>query len=193
MTVELLVPITSARLEASFPGTLLHLTKGITLGQIDQLVTFTANDPEIARQTGDLGRFLSPDSFEKWLNSGVNRRLYTLTDPDENLHGLGWVGLKPIPDSYTLPGDFDKNRFPATAALRLYDEMRGMGLATDMNLRMLENYAATQLGRGTPPQKPYGIWCEILATNQASIGMSTKTGYGYIATSNDGSHILMGI
>lgn len=189
--MEIVRQISSEKLESADPNRRLHLCVGITPKQIAQLVKWTNEDPLVLELTSDDKRFSTTENFEKWFITGDRRLLFTLIDEQENLFGLGWVGRKQIPDNYDLANNFEKSNYPATAALRLYGEMRSMGLATGINQTMLAYYAEHELKKGSPPQKPYGIWAEIRVENVASINMSLKTGYQQVAINREGTEVLM--
>src|SRR3989344_5391173 len=84
----------------------LNIIKGLTKEQIKQLLQYTKEDAAVQKYTSDATRFVSQNSFDKWISK--EKFIYTLTDNEQNLLGIIWFSKK----------EFEK--YPFTFAIRLY-------------------------------------------------------------------------
>src|SRR5689334_16202496 len=109
----------------------LWLTDELTPQTTEQLIHFSATDPQVVTNTHDQVRFANDVALKDWLSKG--KELFVLETEAGDLRGLAWVSHKtsaevPLP-SYSL-----------TFGIRLYDSARGKGLAIPFLKTLLDTY-----------------------------------------------------
>jgi len=165
------------------PGKHLYVEPGIHEKQIRALISHSQTDPLGQIFTSDAVRFASLEAFEKW-RIEKDRTIYILTNDKEDLCGIAWLGKKQIPDGYEYPEGFDRSAFPHTIAVRVYEPTRGQGIASKFESIVIRHYSERVLGKGHPPDLPYGIWAEMHVDNVSAIRLCTRVGFRQIASDN---------
>ncbi len=154
----------------------LNFYRGIGEKQINQLISYTHLDSQVARFTHDLGRFKDSRSARNWFKTG--RRAYVLSDRLGNLLGLMWAADKNLPQrEYIL--DFDHEIYDTTLAIRLYEQSRGKGLACDFLKRVMER------------EGDKGFWLEVHSQNDPALKVYRKIGFKMVSKPNLENRIIM--
>jgi ribosomal protein S18 acetylase RimI-like enzyme len=135
--------------------------EGILDNQIDQLIEYSNNDPQIKNFTSDPIRFKDHQSFNQWLDKG--RIIYTLVDQHQNLFGIIWFGQKDPP--INLKANF-------TFAIRIYSLARGQGLSQEFMKTAFDSFLKNQ-----DKAKITGFWLETSVDNLAAIHSYQKFGF----------------
>jgi len=142
--------------------------------QIQQLLSYSQNDPLVLRYTSDKKRFADLPSFHKWNEKTPHK--YIFTDEADNLLALVWFSHKKIP----VAGYKD---YQWSLALRIYGKSRGKGLAKEFINLALENFRAK-----FPDRK---IWLSTSADNLAAIKTYKRFNFQEISKPNENNKILM--
>jgi len=140
---------------------------GITDSQIDELIYFANNDPQIIAYTSDKTRFANRQAFNSW----VNRRkpiIYSLSNKKNNLCGLIWFEKDNSIDGYEY-----------TFAIRLYADARGKGLSLDFMNQSFDDL------------KPKSVWLKCSADNLPAASLYKKFGFIQISEPDSNNKIIM--
>jgi len=140
---------------------------GITDSQIDELIYFANNDPQIIAYTSDKTRFANRQAFDSWIIRR-NPSIYTLSNNKDNLCGLIW-----LEKDNKIPG------FDYTFAIRLYADARGKGLSYDFMKQAFDDL------------KPAKVWLECSADNLPAASLYKKFGFVQISEPDSNNKILM--
>lgn len=153
----------------------LKITKGITEGQIDQLLSYTHSDQVVQKFTSDPTRFKNRSSAINWLS---NVSVYTLADKDGNLVGITWFHQKALPKR-----KFSENLasidFPLTFAIRIYGQARGKGMAYSFMKKSFEDF------------KPGSVWIETSFDNIPVVKIAEKFGFKKVSEPDERGKIIM--
>ncbi|MBI2420473.1 MAG: GNAT family N-acetyltransferase [Candidatus Levybacteria bacterium] len=103
--------------------------------QIGQLVGFSSKDSLVRKFTSDTNRFKDRKVFDSWIAKG--KRIWVLTDNNENLLGIIWIGDSILPEA-DFTENIDREVFDKTIAIRLYVGARGKGIAYDFSKKVLD-------------------------------------------------------
>src|SRR5687767_4102102 len=161
-----------AQLTSEYFSKPLQIKKGISESQINQLINYSNTDPEIEKYTRDKSeRFSSRETYIKWREK--KRTIYTLTDSEENLLGIIWLGAKEKPEWPFISG-IKPNKYPFTLSIRLYSKARGKGLAIPFTQKVLELFKKSDEYKNSPQK---GIWIEVSTTNERGIKLYEKLGF----------------
>ncbi len=166
-------------------GETFFFKKGITDGQIDQLIQYAQTDEGVKQFTSDPKRFASRDSFNNWRKP--NAVFYTLVDEDNHLMGIIWLEELELPE-FEIPKNIeinaiDPNDYHTTFAIRLYDKARGQGLSSPFTKVALEDYKLHH------PDED--IWLATSPDNTAAINSYKKSGFVELGLRQDGQKLLM--
>lgn len=163
-----------------------YIKTGISHQQIKQLINFSKTDKLIKRFTSDPKRFESMQAFKKWQKK--KRKIYTLTDKNNNLLGLVWFGKKFFPKNQNLIKKIDTKKYGITLAIRLYHEARGKGIAHIFLAKALKHYKTTQEYKNISSK---GIWLGTDKSNLRAKKTYLKLGFAQITKPNHKGRILM--
>lgn len=170
------VPVTSGKLvRSNYVVPYLYTQRGITEKQIHQLILFSQTDSEIAKFTTDNMRFRSLNSFREWDNRG-DRVVYTLTDFGNNLNGISWLAGAVAPKE-SIDEDIDPKAYPYTFAIRIYNSVRGQGLASLFMDDVLKHF------KESLPEDVLGIWLRVNSDNDVAKRTYIKYGFKSITKS----------
>lgn len=163
----------------------LHIQEGaLSQHQIDQLIEYSHNDETIRRFTQDPIRFASRESYDEFVEKN-KPFLYALTDNTENLYGLVWFFLMPLPaQNRDFLEEINPEDFPYTMGGRLYEPFRGRGLGTQFKGESMKLFFEAV---GANP----GIWSETSSDNDRNIKINTNLGFRVVSTPNERNKILM--
>lgn len=140
--------------------------KGITESQIDELIFYANNDPQIISFTSDKTRFADKKAFKLWLKK--KPVIYTLTNNTGRLLGIIWFQRK-----IGIPG------YDLTFAIRLYGKARGKGLSYGFMKQAFDDF------------KPQKVWLEVSIDNLPAVSLYKKFGFQQITDPNDKGKIIM--
>lgn len=154
----------------------LNFYQGIGDKQINQLISYTHQDSQVAKFTHDLVRFKDSKSARDWFKTG--RRAYVLSDRQGNLLGLMWVADKILPKREYI-ADFDHKIYGTTLAIRLYEQSRGKGLAAGFLKKVMEREGVK------------GFWLEVHSQNEPALRVYRKIGFQAVSKSNPENRIIM--
>ncbi len=158
------------------PG--LHICKGITDGQIEQLIDYSLNDPVILRHTpNDAVRFGSKEKYKQWKEKG--RITYVLTNDAEDLLGIVWFGVRT---------HVKLSHHGITLGIRLYGDARGRGYSLLFLRETICLYRQSNEFRAVP-ENIRGIWLETGIDNIHAHTLYTS--YGFKEVERDDKRILM--
>lgn len=149
---------------------------GTTEKQIGQLINFANTDPEVRRFTSDPKRFRDRKAFDRWRKKG--RVIYTLTDENDDLLGIIWLGKKEIPQR-DFTENFDPQDYKVTFGIRIYGAARGKGLARPFMAETFNHFS------------PKGVWLETSGENIAAVRAYTNFGFRKITEPDESGKILM--
>ena len=127
--------------------------KGISEGQIRQLVKITKSDSSAKKYTHDPERFKNLTTFRKWQRG---KTIYTLGDKKGNLLGIVWFSRKKNP---LAPN------YPFTFAIRVYPPLRGKGYALKFMKEAFTDF------------KPKSVWLTTHIENLPAINLYKKFGF----------------
>ena len=139
---------------------------GITDSQIDELIYFSNNDPQILSYTHDKDHRGSRQAYNLWLKT--NPIIYTLSNKKGNLCGFIWFREK-----HVIPG------FNITFSIRLYGDARGKGLSFDFMKQAFDDL------------KPKKVWLECSADNLPAVSLYKKFGFRQISEPDKNNKIIM--
>lgn len=160
-----------------------RIQRGITVDQIQQLVSFSHQDEQVMANTSDRSRFETIDKVGEWMKK---RTVYTLADNQDRLLGVIWFGRKPFPESRILSSPVVPGEYKVTLALRIYGDARGKHLAMKFLQPVMSNYL------GQPENKDIeGIWFETSATNLPIQTTFRKLWFVVVSQPNENGKILM--
>ena len=158
--------------------------------QKEELVHYTATDPEIQKNTSDWrspdgkpGRFSSLSTVNSWLEEG--RVVYILSDLTGNLAGIIWFGKKSIDkNKYSITQDIVA-KYQTTLGIRLYGKARGQKLSKPFLLEAI----ARHMRKLKLVQLP--LWLEVHTNNMKALHVYTDIGFHQVATSPDKTQVLL--
>lgn len=158
---------------------------GITDFQRNQLISYTWNDPDIRRFTSDAERFSSLKAFDEWRKK--RRKIYVLTNEEDELLGITWFGEEQIPVDYKVD-DVDYKEYGITFAVRVYGEARGRGLT---NQFMEDTFNLFESRREYQDIQNKGVWLEVSAGNAVAIRAYERFGFRPVDGSDKKGKIIM--
>jgi RimJ/RimL family protein N-acetyltransferase len=166
-------------------GEALFFHKGITDGQIDQLIHYAQTDDGVKNFTSDPKRFASRETFNAWRKPEAV--FYTLVDEENRLMGIIWLEELELPE-FELPKNIevsaiDPNDYHTTFAIRLYGKARGQGLSSPFTKLALDDYKLNH------PEDD--IWLATSPDNIAAINSYKKSGFVELGMRQDGQKLLM--
>jgi FMN phosphatase YigB (HAD superfamily)/ribosomal protein S18 acetylase RimI-like enzyme len=129
--------------------------RGISKGQITDLVSYTGRDKKVSLCTHDDGRFKSVKTFTSWQKRG--KIIYTLVGRTGKLLGIIWFAKKKY-----------KN-YPFTFAIRLYPPVRGKGLSYKFATEAFEDFKTKY--------KVRKLWLSRQGANIAAEKLYKKMGF----------------
>lgn len=139
---------------------------GITDSQIDELIYFANNDPQVLAYTNDKTRWVNRDAYNLWLEK--KPIIYTLSNKTGNLCGFIWFREKA-----GVPG------FKYCFGIRLYADARGKGLSYDFMKQAFDDF------------KPTTVWLECSADNIPAVSLYKKFGFVQITEPDSKNKIIM--
>lgn len=137
----------------------MEIRDGIDKKNIDELIAYSSNDPDVAKFTSDRTRFASQESFNRWISKG--RTIYSLVNDSGNLIGITWFGYS--------EGGF-------TLAIRLYGEARGKGLAGWFLKETMDRFIKTE--EYSKERNSY-FWLEVSKDNLPAVKTYEKLGFKF--------------
>ncbi|MDO8619380.1 MAG: GNAT family N-acetyltransferase [Candidatus Daviesbacteria bacterium] len=153
-----------------------QIKKGLSEKQIEELLQYTKDDPDVQKFTSDPVRFKDRKSFDKWLKKG--REIYTLSDSGDNLMGIIWFA-KEIFEGFKTNQHYSPDKYPYTFAIRMYASARGKGLA-----KYFMDFCFADFGKK-------GIWLTTSADNAPAVKLYTNFGFKQIPDTNPYNKIVM--
>jgi hypothetical protein len=99
----------------------------LTENQIEKIIEYSREDPEVRSFTSNATRFGSQEAYERFLTPEIVT--YPITDETGNLLGFSWYRPKELPADAEYTEEATSEMYPFTKATRLYGEARGIGLA----------------------------------------------------------------
>lgn len=163
-----------------------QFSKGISVGQINKLIEYSASDNLVLKFTSDSERFKNKHAFDKWNKKG--RVIYTLLDASDQLLGIIWFGKKKMPLGRVLIENVERTHFGMTFAIRLYGIARGKGLSTLFMKKAYSDYIKSEMFKNAPDQ---GFWLEAYAHNTPAIRTYISFGFKNISTPDADNKIIM--
>ena len=139
---------------------------GITDSQIDELIYFANNDPQVLAYTHDKDHRGSREAYNLWLKK--NPIIYTLSNKTGNLCGFIWFR-----ENIKVPG------FNTCFGIRLYAEARGKGLSYDFMKQAFDDL------------KPQKVWLEVSVDNIPAVSLYKKFGFEQITKPDSDNKIIM--
>lgn len=139
---------------------------GISDSQIDELIYFANNDPQIFMYTSDKKRFATRNDYDIWQKR--NPVIYTLSNKKGNLCGIIW-----FQDKDEVPG------YNITFAIRLYKEARSKGLSFDFMKKAFDDF------------KPQKVWLKCSADNVPAVSLYKKFGFVQVSEPDSSNKIIM--
>lgn len=164
----------------------LHIKRGITEKQIEQLVAYSNTDKQILEFTTDSKRFKNKNAFNIWLKKG--RTIYTLTGKEDELLGVIWYGKKGMPDDKNFTQDFNKEDFRITFAIRLYGATRGKGLSLWFMKKARKGFIRSKMYRESCRE---GFWLETYVSNTPAVRTYRSFGYKEVSFPDSQNRIIM--
>lgn len=161
------------------------IKNGISNWQIQQLINLTNTDDDIKKFTSDQKRFSSIEAFEEWKKK--DRSIYILTNDQEELLGIFWLGEKKLPEA-DYDKSFDRNKFGITFGIRIYGEARGKGMASNFMNEAINRFKDSKIYNEIPKK---GIWLETKVHNLAAIKLYTKFGFKVVSLANERGEVVM--
>jgi ribosomal protein S18 acetylase RimI-like enzyme len=155
------------------------IVRSLSDDQINQLITYTHEDPDVLACTRDAQRFTDFETTKEFLKK-VD--FYALLD-GETLCGIIWFHNKLLPDKQ-YKKTVDKELFTITFGIRLYGNAKGKGLARPF---MTEVFAQYKQEKG----KEMGIWLETRADNSRAMYVYEKFGFTQVSDPDSDGRIIM--
>lgn len=152
---------------------IIEFKKGLSSKQIDQLIDYSLTDDAVAKFTSDRERFKDREAFAKWKEKG--REIFTLTNENDDLLGIIWLGIKKLPERNYLE-KVDSEKYQSSFAIRIYGEARGKGLSLDFMKDCL---------------KMDGVWLEVSDDNLAAKSLYGKFGFRQVSEVDENNKIIM--
>ena len=135
--------------------TKLTVLKGISAGQISQLLSYTRKDKLIRTQTHDFDRFKTKKTFSAWKARG--KTIYTLINRKGKLLGFIWFSKK----------QFKNSRF--TFAIRVYPPARGRKISRKFLETAYRDFKTTH-------KKP-SLWLKTDKSNIGALKLYSRFGF----------------
>jgi GNAT superfamily N-acetyltransferase len=164
----------------------LHIRRGITDKQIEQLITYSNTDKLTLKYTSDHERFKDRNAYNTWLKKG--RVIYTLSSKNGDLLGIVWYGEKHMPKDLIFTKDFDKKAFGNTCSIRIYGSARGKGLSVGLMRKTYKDYLKTDKYKINPNK---GFWLITFADNSPAIRAYKALGYKTVSEPDGRNRIIM--
>ena len=142
-----------------------------------QLIALSQSDELVKDQTQDAVRFISSAVIQKWL---VGRELMVLESDQGDLLGIIWLSQKTAP---MVPAEYQ-----LTFGIRLYEAVRGKGLATPFLKKAFTQFKNTTLWKKNPDAK---VWLVTKATNHAAIKTYSALGFTVYAQNDASQELFM--
>lgn len=175
-----------------------RIKQGFTDAQINQLIDYSKSDPELKKFTSDPQRFATRDGFDKFSTHIL--AYFTLVDDSDNLMGLIWFDDFAMP-KHVIPTDAKERRDPSTGAwddnyedygisfaIRVYEDVRGKGLAVPFTKKALEDFLKT---KDYKQKTNNGIWLAVSPDNYPAISTYEKSGFKKIGMWEEKNKQLM--
>lgn len=154
-----------------------QIKKGLTESQIDQLINYSLEDPDL-KYTSDASRFKDRVGFDEFSTHIL--AYYSLVDESDNLAGIVWFDdfvVKELPKGYGI-----------SIAIRLYGQARGKGLALPFAEKAIEDFKTSQHYKSHPNPK---LWLAVSPDNSPAIKVYEKIGFKKIGQLDNGKKELM--
>lgn len=158
------------------------VVEGITDSQKGQLISYTWSDSDIRRFTSDAERFSSLKTFVEWREK--RRKIYVLTNEEDELLGIIWFGEEQIPVEYKV----DYKEYGVTFAVRVYGEAKGRGLT---NQFMEDAFNLFESRKKYQDIQNKGVWLEVSAGNAVAIRAYERFGFWPVDGSDKKGKIIM--
>ena len=159
---------------------------GITKNQINELIEYSKNDPQIINNTNDLVRFSDKRVFNNWIK--IERTIYTLTNKAGNLLGIIWFRNQPLPTDKQFVVKIDIEKFGTTFGIRIYEPARGKGLSNRFLKNAFEKYKETDSYKNTHAK---GFWLSTKNENVIAKKLYEKFGFQVVSSEDKLGRIVM--
>jgi len=161
----------------------LVITSGITDHLVTQLINYSNNDESVVKNTSDKKRFKDQSTYNEWLKKG--RKIFTLTDKEQNLLGIMWYGKEEMPREAKYIEGIDTSQYNYTFAIRLYGRARGQRLAGKFMKATFDIFMKSS------PVDFRGLWLETSADNTVAVKAYKSSRFKEASTPSEGNRILM--
>jgi|SRR3989344_771648 len=151
--------------------------KGITDRQINQLIQYALDDPELEKFTSDPKRFNSRESFDEFSKHIMT--YYTLTDEADNLLGVIWFDDFPLEEG---------SEYGISYAIRVYGRARGKGAAVPFSRAAFDDFKKSPEYLGHLNRK---IWLAVSPENIPAKKVYQKLGFKDLKMNDQGNKLLM--
>ncbi len=157
----------------------LQIAPEISEKQIDQLIYFSNNDPEILQNTTDSKRFKDREAFDVWFSNP--KKIFVLTNEKEELLGIIWFPKAEL----NVKG---YKGYGIGFAIRLYQPVRGQGLSKSFTQQTIELLKQTDFYKSAQKK---GIWLDSLLHNYKAHSLYEKLGFKKVAELNERAVMIL--
>lgn len=177
------------------------IKKGLSEKQINQLIGFSASDPDIGKFTSDSSRFKDRIGFDEFSTHIL--AYYTLVDGADNLAGIIWfddfphahvIARSEMTWQSRLNQDRDANArddkevYGISFAIRLYGGARGKRLALPFTEKAMEDFKKSEEYKNHPHSK---FWLSVSPKNERAVNLYRKLGFKDLELNQEYNKLLM--